>query len=112
MTCRKGGHNDPLRLMTSERSLAYGRVMKTLEDLGPAKLHDLERQRVRQAADTLFFATPEDPGVSDALSDIEQLRGFLVDSGRWTGETAGRLAEDVSACGPEFLGGPVHERAA
>src|SRR4051794_10929033 len=98
--------------MTSERSLAYGRVMKTLEDLGPAKLHDLERQRVRQAADTLLFADPEDPGTVDALSDIEQLRGFLVDSGRWTNETASRLADDVAACGPVFLGGPIHERAA
>src|SRR5690349_3773448 len=98
--------------MTSERSLAYGRVMKTLEDLGPAKLHDLERQRVRQAADTLLFATPEEPDVVDALSDIEQLTRFLVDSGRWNAETAARLADDVSACGPDFLGGPIHERAA
>jgi len=98
--------------MTSERSLAYGRVMKTLEDLGPAKLHDLERQRVRQAADTLLFATPEDPGAVDALSDIEQLSRFLVESGRWTSDTAARLADDVTSCGPDFLGGPVHERAA
>jgi hypothetical protein len=86
--------------------------MKTLEDLGPAKLHDLERQRVRQAADTLLFATPEDPGAVDALSDIEQLSRFLVDSGRWTSDTAARLAGDVTSCGPDFLGGPVHERAA
>src|SRR3712207_2921205 len=99
--------------MTNERSLAYGRVMKTLEDLGPAKLHDLERQRVRQAADTLLFAPPEDPGAFDAIADIEHLVRFLTESGRWTPETAGRLADDVTACGPGLVGGlPVRERAA
>jgi hypothetical protein len=86
--------------MTSERSLAYGRVMKTLEDLGPAKLHDLERERVRQAADTLLFAVPTDPGADEAVADIEHLASFLVESERWTPETAARLADDVVACGP------------
>ena len=70
--------------MTSERSLAYGRVMKTLEDLGPAKLHDLERQRVRQAADALLFAPPQDPGAFDAITDIEHL------AATWWTPAAGR----------------------
>ena len=86
--------------MTSERSLAYGRVMKTLEDLGPAKLHDLERERVRQAADTLLFAAPTDPGADEAVADIDHLARFLVETERWTPETAARLADDVMACGP------------
>jgi hypothetical protein len=99
--------------MTSERSLAYGRVIKTLEDLGPAKLHDLERQRVRQAADTLLFAPPHDPGAIDAMTDVEHLCRHLVDSGRWTAPTADRLADDVASCGPEFVGDlPVVEQAA
>jgi len=99
--------------MTSERSLAYGRVMKTLEDLGPAKLHDLERQRVRQAADTLLFAPPEDPGAFDAMTDIEHLCRHLVDTGRWTGPTAERLADDVAACGPALVDDlPVIDQAA
>src|SRR3954447_22137650 len=99
--------------MTSERSLAYGRVMKTLEDLGPAKLHDLERQRVRQAADALLFAPPQDPGAFDAIADVEHLAQFLTESGRWTAETAGRMADDVAACGPEFVEGVlVQDRAA
>jgi hypothetical protein len=89
--------------MTSERSLAYGRVMKTLEDLGPAKLHDLERQRVRNAADTLLFAPPEDPPVFDAITDVEHLARHLIDSGRWTAESARRLADDVAACGPDLI---------
>ena len=89
--------------MTSERSLAYGRVMKTLEDLGPAKLHDLERQRIRNAADTLLFAPPEDPPAFDAMADIELLALHLMDTGRWTAETARRLADDVAACGPDLV---------
>jgi hypothetical protein len=89
--------------MTSERSLAYGRVMKTLEDLGPAKLHDLERERVRQAADTLLFAGPTDTGADEAVLDIEHLARFLVESERWTPDTAARLADDVIACGPALV---------
>jgi hypothetical protein len=97
--------------MTSERSLAYGRVMKTLEDLGPAKLHDLERQRVRSAADTLLFAPPEDAAAYDAMTDVDSLFSHLVESGRWTVDTAGRLADDVIACGPG-LARPLVGRAA
>jgi hypothetical protein len=90
--------------MTSERSLAYGRVMKTLEDLGPAKLHDLERQRIRNAADTLLFASPDEPPAFDAVTDIEHLALHLMESGRWTAESARKLADDVAGCGPELLG--------
>jgi hypothetical protein len=91
--------------MTSERASAYGRVMKTLEDLGPAKLHDLERRRVRAAADALLFADPGDHAAVDALRDAEQLVRDLIESGRWTAETAGRLADDVAACGPGVVAG-------
>jgi hypothetical protein len=89
--------------MTSERSQAYGRVMKTLTDVGSSKLHDLERQRVRNAADTLLFAPPEDPPAFDAMTDIEHLARHLFESGRWTEESARRLADDVAACGPDLL---------
>jgi hypothetical protein len=88
--------------MTSERSQAYGRVMKTLDDMGPAKLHASEREEIRAAADTLFFA--EDLGVDaearDAVSRITKLARTLVDSGRWLDETARPLLADVLACGP------------
>jgi hypothetical protein len=89
--------------MTSERSLAYGRVMKTLEDLGPAKLHDFERDAVRETADTLLFSTDNDPGADVARSDVEDLVHGLVESGRWTAETAARLLDDILGCGPEFV---------
>src|SRR4051794_27288379 len=98
--------------MTPERSQAYSRVVKTLEDLGPAKLHDLECQRVRNAADALLFAGPTDLIALDAMTEVERLTRDLVDSGRWTSETASRLADDVAACGPSWLGEmPVSEAA-
>jgi hypothetical protein len=91
-----------LDVMTSERSQAYGRVMKTLDDVGPAKLHEPEREQIRAAADTLFFA--EDLGVDaearDAVSRITKLARTLVDSERWLDDSARALLADVMACGP------------
>jgi hypothetical protein len=99
--------------MTNERSQAYGRVMKTLDAIGPAKLHDLERQRIRNAADVLLFATPHDPAALDAMAGVETLVRHLSDSGRWTLERANLLSDDVAACGPAWVGDlPVVNRAA
>ena len=88
--------------MTSERSQAYGRVMRTLEDIGPSKLNEAETARVRAAADTLFFAEnlETDPDARDAVSDITALARHLVESERWLDESARRLLQDVLACGP------------
>jgi len=87
--------------MTSERSQAYGRVMRTLDDVGPAKLTELERERVRAAADTLFFA--EDLGTDgearEAVSDVTALARHLVESERWLDESARKLLGDVLATG-------------
>ena len=52
--------------MTPDRSSAYGRVIKTLSDMGPSKLHDLERMRIRNAADTLLFAA----GIGETPTDF------------------------------------------
>jgi hypothetical protein len=87
--------------MTNERSSAYGRVMKTLQDMGPAKLHDAERHLVRDAADVLLFATSADDGEAfEALAIVERLMADLAANDRWTGESARKLADDVAACGP------------
>ncbi len=88
--------------MSPERSHAYRRVMKTLDDIGPAKLLDNELQRIRQAADTLIFSTDlsADHDARDALDDVAALCRALVDSGRWERSTAMRLADDVWECGP------------
>ena len=88
--------------MSPERSNAYRRVMKTLEDMGPSKLLDGEQQRIRYAADNLIFSTDlnSDVDAREALEDIESLCSTLVESGRWEQVTAARLAEDVVECGP------------
>jgi hypothetical protein len=76
--------------------------MRTLEDVGPSKLLESERERIRVAADTLFFA--EDLGVDaearEAVSDMTALARHLVESERWIDESARKLLSDVLATGP------------
>ena len=76
--------------------------MRTLEDVGPAKLNESERERVRHAADTLFFA--EDLGTDgearEAVSDVTALARHLVESERWLDDSARKLLQDVLATGP------------
>jgi hypothetical protein len=85
--------------MTSDRTQAYGRVVKTLEDIGPAKLQPAEQDRIREAADTLIFAVDEAESRA-ALADVEELAAHLLASGRWTAERADELVRDLLACGP------------
>jgi hypothetical protein len=85
--------------MNSERTQAYGRVVKTLEDLGPTKLQPAEQDRVREAADTLIFAADLDEARA-ALEDVDALAEHLVASDRWSPELARQLVDDILACGP------------
>jgi hypothetical protein len=85
--------------MTSERSQAYGRVMQTIADLGPSKLHPSEQDRIRDAADTLLFCE-DSTCASESLEDIRALTGNLVESGRWLEVTAERLLGDLEGTGP------------
>ena len=85
--------------MNSERTQAYGRVVKTLEDLGPAKLQPAEQERVREAADTLIFAVDLDEARA-AMADVDALAEHLVASDRWSEERAKQLVDDLLACGP------------
>jgi hypothetical protein len=85
--------------MTSDRTQAYGRVVKTLEDIGPTKLLPHEQELIREAADTLIFAAgPDEAGA--ALADIDALAEHLAGSGRWTAERTQQLVQDLLACGP------------
>jgi hypothetical protein len=86
--------------MNSDRTQAYGRIVKTLEDLGPAKLLAAEQIRIRDAADTLIFASDADHDVVAAHEDVRTLAGHLVESGRWTEERATKLVDDITSCGP------------
>ena len=88
--------------MSPERTLAYRRVIKTLNELGPSKLLGGEQDRIRYAADNLIFSSDlvEDVAARQALDDVERLCDALTDSGRWEQVTARRLANDVAGCGP------------
>jgi hypothetical protein len=86
--------------MNSERTQAYGRIVKTLEDLGPTKLLASEQERIREAADTLIFAADPDEHVFAAVEDIRALAAHLAESGRWTEERAAALVDDVAGTGP------------
>ena len=85
--------------MTSERTQAYGRIIKTLEDIGPAKLHAAEEQRIRDAADNLFFAADLEEA-RETLTDVDALAEQLVSSGRWSTERTTELVQNLQACGP------------
>lgn len=88
--------------MTSDRSQAYGRVTRTLDDLGPTKLLPEEQELVRETADALFFCEDLDADreARGGLAVCRELAGRLVESGRWLDETANRLIADLEACGP------------
>jgi hypothetical protein len=85
--------------MNSDRTHAYGRVVKTLDDLGPTKLQPAELDRIRDAADTLIFAaSPDEAG--PALREVGELCEHLVAVDRWTEERAEQLLSDLQDCGP------------
>jgi hypothetical protein len=88
--------------VTCQRSRAYARVTKTLRDLGPAKLQAAEQARIRRAADALVFCADvlTNASARAALVDLSALYDHLVESGRWSPQRAGRLLDDVWACGP------------
>jgi hypothetical protein len=85
--------------MNTERTQAYGRVIKTLEELGPTKLLPVEQQRIRDAGDTLIFASDLDEARA-ALEDVDALAEHLVASDRWSDERARQLVDDLLSCGP------------
>jgi hypothetical protein len=85
--------------MNADRTQAYGRVIKTLDEIGPAKLLPAEQDRIRDAADTLIFAAGIDEART-AMADVDALAEHLVASGRWTDERADQLVRDLLACGP------------
>jgi hypothetical protein len=88
--------------VTPARARAYGRVVKTVDELGPSKLLPAERDRLRTAADLLLFARDlgRDLEARDALLDADALCRHLVDSGRWQSATADQLADHLFACAP------------
>ena len=89
-------------MTTSIRSQAYGRVVKTVDELAGTKLHPDEQQLIRDTADALIFceSLSTDPEAEKALADFYELGDRLVDSDRMLPETMRELTEDVEGCGP------------
>ena len=85
--------------MTNERTEAYGRVVQTLDEIGATKLLPAEQARIRDAADTLIFASDLDEA-QDALRDMGILTEHLLSSGRWLEERIDPLVANLRACGP------------
>ena len=88
--------------MTNERTLAYGRVVQTLTELGPTKLLPAEQARIRDAADNLIFASDLDEA-RETLLDMGALAEHLLKSGRWLEERVDRLVADLLSCGPAAM---------
>jgi hypothetical protein len=88
--------------MTSMRVVAYRRVMKTLQGIGPPTLWAAEQERVREAADSLLFCRDlDEPDVRHALAAVAALTDDLIDAERWTPRRAKQLLDDIWACGPD-----------
>jgi hypothetical protein len=88
--------------MNEERSQAYGRVVKAVDDLAGTKLHREEQDTIRTAADALLFCEDlnGDPAAEEALASVYELADHLVESDRLSSEGAQRLVQDVELCGP------------
>jgi len=88
--------------MNADRAAAYGRVMKTLSDMGPSKLQRSEQDLIREAADAMLFASDLDTDAHAvmAFDALQEMVETLVESDRWLFETADRLMSDVEECGP------------
>lgn len=89
--------------MTSNRSDAYGRVVRTLDDLSASKFHADEQAILREAADTMFFCErlESDDAALDAMAAVYELADWLVAADRVTADTAARLIADIEGCGPD-----------
>jgi hypothetical protein len=91
--------------MTNIRATAYSRVLRTLRDLGPAKLSATEQACIREAADGLLFCHDIN-GDSDARAGfgaVVRLADDLVLAERWTAARVQALLDDIWACGPADL---------
>jgi hypothetical protein len=87
--------------MTPGRSIAYGRVTRTLRGVGAPELWPREKHCVREAADALLFCADVDAAdVREALAEAALLADNLVSHERWTPKRAQRLLDDIWACGP------------
>jgi hypothetical protein len=91
--------------MNAMRAAAYRRVVKTLRDMGPAKLFPAEQACIREAADALLFCADidRDTDARAAFGALVALADDLVLAERWTGPRTQVLLDDIWSCGPGDL---------
>lgn len=83
-------------------------MLRILDGPEAGDLRRDEADRIREAADALFFCEDleVDSSARDAADEIADLAVDLVESGRWSEESAEELVSEVLACGPvAFTGG-------
>jgi hypothetical protein len=74
--------------------------MRTVRDDGPDALTPEECTLVREAADALLFCEGWSDEARDGLTQVGDLAGDLVGSGRWGPDRAEQLLRDIESCGP------------
>ena len=76
--------------------------MRILEGPSGESLRQPELDQIREATDSLFFCEDldSDPAARDAADEIADLAVDLVESGRWSEESAEELVSEVLATGP------------
>ena len=77
-------------------------MLRILDGPEAGELRRDEADRIREAADALFFCEDleVDSSARDAADEIADLAVDLVESGRWSEESAEELVSEVLACGP------------
>jgi hypothetical protein len=77
-------------------------MLRILDGPEAGDLRRDESDRIREAADALFFCEDleVDSSARDAADEIADLAVDLVESGRWSEESAEELVSEVLACGP------------
>ena len=76
--------------------------MTILEGPDAGELRPEELAKIREATDALFFCEDleGDSTARDAADEIADLAVNLVESDRWSEESAEELVSEVLACGP------------
>jgi len=76
--------------------------MRILEGPSGESLRAQEMDQIREATDALFFCEDldGDPAAREAADEIADLAVDLVESNRWSEESAEELVSEVLATGP------------
>jgi hypothetical protein len=87
-------------MTTSDRSLAYGRIMRTLGACPQGPAVSGEVARLREACATLVFACGPSPRDRHAMTDAIVALADLVSRGGISSELAAAIVDDLGRCAP------------